>query len=436
VEELEWEIHHLEKQMRSLGRRCSNTTKNSSVSSLIPHSNSIRSTSPLSEEMVQNLMYNWRFKIKNGSFRIETGIRNISDLLSYQPNIPYLSPFSSGSSISSSRSSVSGGSSFDESETYRGGESGFLMQFGTDAGELIPFTVRLLIQCAKKNYEKPASLLLPSLLLLDSKIVIDQILKIYFSCHNVYSPMIHERSFMEKYQKLQDPMTDLISVSLCAYVCSAPCDHFFFTPLERRSMADYFFQKAKSIILDQFDLPEKRLENVMSINLLSKYMHMTLKFKECLKWIMMAYQICLDLKNNFKYSKCAAAATSECLASSPTRSSSSFEDPTDTHLFIHLDPLPVDKPNALEEMLFSRHLSITLCTRRLMDYISNEVMDDACFHFPRWQYMEDESEETIRYIHSQNWVLGLFNHPFIGNFMVRRKNTLHYTYYRFSCTLI
>lgn len=61
-----------------------------------------------------------------------------------------------------------------------------------------------------------------------------------------------------------------------------------------------FFEKAYNTILDQFDVPEKRLENVMSINMLSSYMSANFKYKEGDELIAIAYQICLDLKNEFK----------------------------------------------------------------------------------------------------------------------------------------
>lgn len=425
IEELEWQIHQLEEQMKRLDPRTNNQNsgKNNSALAVISHCSNNKPASLLTQDMLQNLICNWKFNIKNGNIRIETGIRNISDLLSFQSlknNISYLSPLSSNSSVSSFSSTTGNsnlaGASFDEAEQYRGGQSGFYMQFGTEAGELIPFTVRLLVQCAKKNYDRPTSLLLPSILLLDPGVTINQLLSIYFSCHNVYSPLIHEKSFRQHYATIQDPMTDLISICLCCYVCSAPCDHFFFTPVERRSMADFFFGKAKGMILEQFDEREKRLENVIAINLLSKYMHMTLKFKECQKWIMIAYQILLDLREEYECTKASAAALGT-LAFSPPLS------PEETHVFTKLDPLPASRKNALEEMLFSRHASMTLCVRRLMDFVSNEIVDDSCFHFPRWQYLEDETEETKRFIHAQNWVMGLFNHPFIANFMVSPIST-------------
>lgn len=321
--------------------------------------------------------YQWKMQLKNGTFQIETGIKSISDLLRFQSNdVLYLSPFSS----SSSSFSGSTGSAYGDDVDYRGGESGLIMHFGSE--NMIPFTVKLLTQSAKKNIRRPATLLLPRILRFDSLAVMDQLIQIFFSCHNLYKAVIHENSFMKKYNQLGDPMTDLLSLSLCTYVCSSPCDHLYYTPLERRNLADYFFEGAKSIILDQFDLPEKRLENIMSINLLTKYLHMTLKYNQCQKLTALAYQICLDLRDQ------------------PPRLT---------------DPLVEDE---LYRMLYSRHATITARTRRIMDSLSNSVTNNAYFYLPKWVIMPDEPEETKRYINAQNWLLDLCNHPFIDSFTV------------------
>ncbi|GAA5816585.1 hypothetical protein MFLAVUS_010115 [Mucor flavus] len=65
-------------------------------------------------------------------------------------------------------------------------------------------------------------------------------------------------------------------------------------------LAKHATQKLKLQDSNQFDVPEKRLENVMSINMLSSYMSANFKYKEGDELIAIAYQICLDLKNEFK----------------------------------------------------------------------------------------------------------------------------------------
>lgn len=313
---------------------------------------SCRSNNNSPNNRIQNLIHQWKVQLENGTFKIDTGIKNISDLMSFQSNnISYLSPYANGD---------------------------MMIQFSCKSTKtLVPFTLRLLTQCVRKVSHSPDTLDLPNNLNLDTLVMtIDQIVEIYFNCHNAYTPLLHKSSFMDRYKQLDNPEDDLLSLSICAHVCASPCDHIQYIPSERRKLADYFFKKAKLIILDQFDLPEKRLENVMAINLCSKYMHMTLKYGECRQLIAIAYQLCIDL---------------------------------------NLDSTTQDE---LHQVLCSRHITMTAYVNRFMNYISSYVSYDAFLTLPDWKYMQDESEEIKQYIKAQNWLLSLYNHAFVVNFLV------------------
>jgi hypothetical protein len=426
IKELEWTIHQMENQMRDLGEtgyRSSNTNsqKYTNNNALTVRQNS-SPFSNISEETMNRMFYNWKFKIVNGTFQIETGIRNISDLLPFNSSISYLSPISTNyqySSSSSSNSSISSRDSsiyYDVEDMYRG-EQGLLMSFGSDdQNNLVPLTIRVLTRCIKNsNTENPKQLLLPRELLEDPDYVINGFLNIYFACHNVYYPLVHENSFRSNLAKIKDPLTDLVTLSICCYVCSTPCEHIvYYSGQQRRNMADFFYTKAKNIVFDQFDSPEKRIENVVGINLLSKYLHMTLKFSESRQLISMSYQICLDLRQD--YGNHPQAPLSECFE--PSRHAHGnymSNDPSDA-LKNNKNYKPVKDVNKL---LYSRHATSTICLRILMNYIANEAVNETCFHFPRWEYMEDEPIQTKLFASSQNWILDLFNHPFIGHFMVK-----------------
>lgn len=362
--QLEWAIEQMKIQMESLSCRSSN-------SALICQSKDFQEPS-----------YQWKMQLKNGNFQIETGIKSITDLLKFQTNeLLYLSPFSSGSSSFGDSSTYSIVDSVYSDDIYRGGESGLILKFGSE--QSIPFTVKILTESAKKQNLRPATLLLPRILRLNSIAVMDQLIQIFFSCHNLYKAVLHEHSFMKKYNQLSDPMTDLLSICLCAYVCSSPCEHLYYTPSERRQLADYFFEQAKSIILDQFDLPEKRLENIIGINLLTKYMHMTLKYDQCQRLNALAYQICLDVR----------------------------DQPPELTAYL-LD-------DELYKMLYTRHATITARTRRILDSISGTATESSFFLLPEWVIMPDEPEETKRYVRAQNMLLDLYNHPFVDSFTVR-----------------
>jgi hypothetical protein len=424
VKELEEAVFFMEEQIQMHRSNNINTNRSNSSSGLSLINNDRQPLPEVANTMIQSLFHNWKFKIENGSFQIETGIQNISELLQFNPSVTYLSPLSGNSSgcrsrstTSSSASSASSASSFsnnsdneehsyfNSSSYYRGCDAGIIMSFGKEGtGSLIPFTIKILTRCIKtKPANPPSALLLPSTLLLDPNSLVDQLLHIYFKCHNVYNPLVHEQSYRAKLAFIQDPMTDLVTLGICSYVCSTPCKHLQFSPRERRNMGDYFYAKARNLILDQFDQPEKRLENVMGINLLIQYMHITLKFAECRQLVSMAYQILLDLRND--YPEFRSAGPNAC-----------FEETIHSGHYTytkHQEPI-----SDVDKMLFTRHVTISTTISRLMDYIANDITDDDCFHFPIWKYIADEPDETKRFVRSQNWVINLYNHEFVKNFMV------------------
>lgn len=311
-----------------------------------------RNTNP-----IQNVISQWKVQLKNGTFRIETGIQSITDLIAFQSNkLSYLSPFS---------------------------EKLMVFKFNTESNKqlLIPFTMRLLVNSPQKSLKTIDTLDLPDHWNIDAiNMTIGQMVDVYFKCHYLYMPLLHKASFMETFKQLEHPEDDLLTLSICANVCTSPCDHIPCLPSDRRKLGDYFYIKAKSILLDQFDLVEKRLENVISINLLSKYMHMTLKYRESRRLIGLAYQICIDL---------------------------------------YYDNTEYDE---LHQMLYSRHITITTYMNRFMNYVSSNPLFDAFFHLPEWKCMPDEKEEIQQYVIAQNWLLRLYNHPFVDSFLVRRKN--------------
>lgn len=378
----------------------------------------VNNLSSLSESLLAQLMSKkWQFKIKNGEFQIETGIRSLSDLLKFLHNnqannsISYLSPLASNYSSSSSEDDDMYSNS--QHNSYRGGSSGFLLQFGSDRDDsMISFLAKLLSRCAKMDARRPAIEAPISIYNSNYRAVIDQLIRTYFSCHNPLIPIFHKESFMKRYnEKIADPMNDLLCLSISCYMCcSSTCDHLhFFSAKDKRHFADFFYAKAKSLLLDQFDDPDKKLENVMSINMVARYLHSTLKIKECREFITLSYQICMDLNREFQLRGLDFA-----------REHSSLDDyvPSSTSVKPEETPIiPLTEYN-INYMLYSRHVTITLSAKKQMDFIANASFKNTRFNYPYWQIMEDEVGDSRRYIYSQNYFFKLINHPFMSHFMV------------------
>ncbi|KAL7324662.1 hypothetical protein PS15p_209822 [Mucor circinelloides] len=379
VLQLEEAIHYMEQQLNMYRRGRSRSS----------------SSSHMSNTMIQSLFNNWKCKIANGTFQIETGIRNISELLQFNTSISYLSPLNYDSS-----SSVSSDDSY-----YRGRDAGIVLNFEKEVkGSLIPFTITLMAKTITSAPSHiPVALLIPTALLLDPKSLVDQLLDIYFQCHNIFSPLVHEKSYRDRLATVQDPLTDPVTLSICSYVCSTPCQNVSFTPREKRNMGDYFYAKARDIILDQFDQPEKRLETAMSINLLMQYMHITLKIGECRRLVSLSYHILVDLRNDY----------------SDLRVPTDIDDTADVLDLPYSEPDNEEEPiENVDKVLLARHLTVAAVLSRLLDYIVSDKSDKRGFHFPSWTYIADEPDSTKRFVRSQNWLIRLHNHKFVRNFLV------------------
>jgi hypothetical protein len=316
----------------------------------------------------------WTLKISNGEFQIETGIRNISDLFLMQP-IQYLSPINHLSDDQ--------------------GSQGLVLYFDSEKLiSLVPLTMRVLEDFMK---QKPIqeSLTVPTSILFDSHSIVDRLLETYFNCHNVYKPLIHKATFMKEYRQLNSPLDSLVCLCICSYVCAIPCEHTTNDFNELRYMGDYFYTLAKSKLIDQFDEPDKRLENVVCISLLTDYMHITLRLADCRRFASIAYQICYDLKNHYERS-------------------------TNDH------------SSLVDQALFRRHFNEIMEMSQMMNFIGNESLDIFTYERLYWTHLPDELAQTIDFIEGQNWLFKLYNHPFINNIRVIFIHNMTHFFYLLS----
>ncbi|KAI8887198.1 hypothetical protein K501DRAFT_330779 [Backusella circina FSU 941] len=312
----------------------------------------------------------WKLTMHNGMLRIETGIWNISDLMSSQP-IRYLSP-----RISADQSNQDLVVHFNIGRTVR----------------LRMVAMKLFVTCVNP-IPNPTTLLLPTSFLFNVNEIIDKMVNTYFKCFNICRPLLHEPSFKKYYERLDSPIDSLLCLCICCIVCASPCPHLNHTLEELRCMSDYFAGVAKSKILDQFDLPEKRLENVIAVHMLSEYFYTVLNVSEGLKLISMGYQICMDLKPWYD---------EECKKPGPP---------------------------SIEVLLFSRHFPRIMSYNRLSEVIGNRTQHLHKMQAIDWKYLPDEPQQTINSIEAINLHYKLINHPIIAKIRFYRhyfsKDSIH-----------
>ncbi|KAI8075184.1 hypothetical protein BC940DRAFT_287668 [Gongronella butleri] len=127
--------------------------------------------------------------------------------------------------------------------------------------------------------------------------VIDLIIQSYMQCVNEPMPLLHAPTYLKRYHDIirLDPYTDTITMAICCAHCASTCSHLPFPNYDRRVLADFFYERATSLIYDIFDDPDHRLETLMAVNLLTEYRRMSLRISEATKWIDIAVRLANDL---------------------------------------------------------------------------------------------------------------------------------------------
>ncbi|OBZ82527.1 hypothetical protein A0J61_09426, partial [Choanephora cucurbitarum] len=117
----------------------------------------------------------------------------------------------------------------------------------------------------------------------------------YFKCCNATLPILHENSYRKHLASLIDPLQDPVVNAICASACISQCKHAFLTSREKRRLGEYYFQQSTELLLDIFDDIDKRLDTLLTINLLQPFMLATLRVSESKKWNTIGIAIALDL---------------------------------------------------------------------------------------------------------------------------------------------
>ncbi|KAI8887196.1 hypothetical protein K501DRAFT_269166 [Backusella circina FSU 941] len=306
----------------------------------------------------------WHLTFLNGTLRIETSIRSISDLLIQCSPTRYLSPFQSTKN-----------------------QDALIVQF--DSGKTIrfmPLTIKLLVKCVTPALSlTPSSSFLYSPATLDIDSIVERLVCIFFQCRNTHIPLVHERTFIEHYRGLISPLDSLVCLSICCSVCHAPCNHTTDDPYTSRELGDFFYGLAKAKLMDQFDERSKRLENLICINLLKNYMLTVLKLDDFKNLVTIGFRICLDLTTWFNNAS---------------------------------------ENQGVEQMLYSRHFFAIFLSQGLVSLITSEPMHYLSMPLPEWIVMEDEPQEVAHFISIQNHLIRLYNHTYLANVKMQIQHQL------------
>jgi hypothetical protein len=321
----------------------------------------------------------WQVTLANGQWRIDTHINTLSDLdqLNQRHHQPFLyrmpSPFQ-GVQVNTP-----------------------IIIDACDERSLFPVTAKL----AREYLMRPGkpTLLIgngqlfppPRRLLDNPTYVIDKLVRMYFAHYNESLAVLYEPRYMAHYQQLANPLDCPVTMALCSMVCCGHDDHLFAAATDgdelfacqvnRRAMGEFFYRHSRAILEHIFDDPERRLETVMAINLLKRFLMNTLRISEMRKLEMIGYLICLDLISS-----------------------------------------PVD--DSVERELGVRHYVYSVWCRVTLDFFMDSISWKSDMDFVAMGKLPGESDSTWRFLDVQNRFFQIFIHPSIGNVFRRVQNTM------------
>ncbi|KAI8330846.1 hypothetical protein BC941DRAFT_164404 [Chlamydoabsidia padenii] len=214
----------------------------------------------------------WNLSIVNGHLRLETGIHTLGDLLQYrQTTLPirYLSPFNSNNQTP--------------------------FQFKLQQGGLLTRTVQLLTKhdLLSGNTSNHTPWIPP----IDSELLVDRLVRQHFQCYNTAFPLLHELTFMTRYNNNKSTRHSALTLAICCFMCVSYCTHIPFTAYDKRAYGEYFYLACREQLDDLLDdpCPHRQLDALMAIHFLLKFMTLTLKLKEVRRMTAYGFLISVEL---------------------------------------------------------------------------------------------------------------------------------------------
>ncbi|KAI9307826.1 hypothetical protein BJ944DRAFT_285905 [Cunninghamella echinulata] len=154
----------------------------------------------------------------------------------------------------------------------------------------------------------------------DFAFMIDKMIVNYFTCQNVAMPLVHQPTFMERYQQYElmnqqgyqhfyfsgttEPIVDYLiknysplTLAICCFMTSSFCEHIDLTSSQKRDYGELFYLACKDRIYDMLDDPDQQLNGLMCINFILKFMMLTLRLKEARRLTTFGYLMTCEFKH-------------------------------------------------------------------------------------------------------------------------------------------
>ncbi|KAI8049786.1 uncharacterized protein B0P05DRAFT_563374 [Gilbertella persicaria] len=225
----------------------------------------------------------WQLEFRHGKLHLISRINDFQDLMQFsESSIRFLSPF--------------GNTFYPDKLDFRLTKSG---------------VVDRLFSMIVQNYnELPMSSSSPQMIkhrfatglvqYIDPGTFVPQLIDNYFTCNYNAVPLLHESTYRAHLKTLKNPLTDIVTMSICTVASISFCTkHSIFEIDERRFMSEIYYDLCMDQLLQTFDDQERALECLVSINLLQSFMMITMRFGESYKWNAIAATLTANLQSEY-----------------------------------------------------------------------------------------------------------------------------------------
>ncbi|KAI8144953.1 hypothetical protein BJV82DRAFT_667492 [Fennellomyces sp. T-0311] len=307
----------------------------------------------------------WQLSVTNGYIQLDTTIRSMDEMLIYkQASIKYLSPF-----IGLFKHKVQ-------------------IQFESTSIS-VPLGSNILMQRRAALRPRPKKYVFDSsnaesLPLFDYRAIIDTLIPLYLKSVAVVSGLLHAPTFLEYYQKLDDPLNDPIILAVCVdALVTIRLDQY--STKEKRVLAETFYNKCRDKLFDMYDDSAYKFKAVITTSFLLTYlMDMLLNYVEARRLVTVAVLICSDLEKKYN----------------------------------DMDPV--------ERILYQRHRMNLEMAVRTFSLIFEDKMDyTVTDRKVEFDILDDEPEETREHIAIYNHIFRLIGHPYITTVLGRINNIFY-----------
>lgn len=303
----------------------------------------------------------WQIQFANGQLRLGSEIKTLEELMLYgQSVIRYLSPF---------------GSTFKTTT----------IKFERVNPSFIKTAMHIVSKFHLTEERTQAALISQRFYsagmvhFIQPRSMIPKLVDNYFYCFNDTIPILHEASYREHFKTLKDPMTDPITLALCAATSISTCKHSLLNSHEKRYIGEYFFKHTMDILIEIFDEPDRSLEALLTINLLHMFMMTTLRLMESKKW-----------------AGIGAVIASNLLAENPDCKKGNASLP----LLLRIKYATIHRNAVLAE-----------CVLAIIEFVVDDRRDEPVQDIVKFDILPDESRRIQDLVDMMNHVFYLHTHP-------------------------